>query len=93
MSHWNHRVVRETNEDGTYYYSVREVFYNNDGTIFAYTKNPVKICGESIEDLKEYTQWVMDCLDKPILIDGEVELVDDGVDDENVEREDEDESD
>jgi hypothetical protein len=26
--------------------------------------------------LKEYTQWVLDCLDNPILIDGEVKFVD-----------------
>ena len=75
MSHWNHRVVKEV-INGEDWYSVREVFYNDDGSIYAYTEKPVDICGKSIEELKEYTQWILDCLDKDILIDGEVEFVD-----------------
>jgi len=76
MSHWNHRVVKAKYSDGTEYYSVREVFYNDDGSIFGYTSEPVDVSGESMEDLKEYIQWCLDCLDKPMLIDGEVEFVD-----------------
>ena len=75
MSHWNHRVVKET-INGTEWYSVREVFYNDDNSIYAYTMEPVDISGESISDLYEYCQWVLNCLDKEILIDGEVEFVD-----------------
>jgi tetrahydromethanopterin S-methyltransferase subunit H len=75
MSHWNHRVVKERLRDGTDWYSVREVFYNNDGSIYAYTEEPVDICGESVENMREYCQWVMDCLDKDILVDGEVKFV------------------
>lgn len=92
MSHWNHRVVRETLSDGSYFYSVREVFYNDDGTIYAYTQEPVDICGDTIDDIKEYTQWILNCLDKPMLIDGEVEFIDynDDIVDEFVENEDED---
>jgi tetrahydromethanopterin S-methyltransferase subunit H len=77
MSNWNHRIVRETLKDGSFWYSVREVFYNDDGSIYAYTQNPVGISGETIEDLREYTQWILNCLDTPILIDGEVEFKDD----------------
>ena len=76
MSHWNHRVVKEKLEDGTDWYSVREVFYNDDNTIYVYTREPINISGESIEELKEYVQWILDCLDKDILIDGEVEFID-----------------
>ncbi len=76
MSHWNHRVVKQILPDGSEWHSVREVFYNDDGSIFAYTEEPVGIAGESIEELKQYAQWVLDCLDKDILVDGEVEFVD-----------------
>jgi len=76
MTHWNHRIVKETLSDGTDWYSVREVIYNDDKSIYAYTEEPVDICGESIDDLREYCQWIIDCLDKPILIDGEVEFKD-----------------
>jgi len=76
MSHWNHRVVKEITQDGNEWFTVREVFYNDDGSIYAYTEDPVKIAGESIEDLRKYCQWVLNCLDKEVLIDGEVEFVD-----------------
>jgi len=76
MSHWNHRVLKEK-LNGEDWYSVREVFYNDDGSIYSYTVEPVDISGESIADLKEYTQWILDCLDKDILIDGEVIFEDD----------------
>ncbi len=75
MSHWNHRVVKEKDKDGTDWYSVREVFYNDDDSIYAYTEEPVSICGESVEGMREYCQWVMNCLDKDILVDGEVKFV------------------
>jgi hypothetical protein len=81
MSHWNHRVVKETFNKGKLneedWYSVREVFYNDDGSIYSYTIEPVDIAGNSIDDLREYLQWCLNCLDKPILIDGEVEFKDD----------------
>jgi tetrahydromethanopterin S-methyltransferase subunit H len=73
---WNHRVVKKQYPNGEIQYSVREVFYNEDSTIYAYTENPVDIAGESISDLKVYLQWCLDCLDKPVLIDGEVDFVD-----------------
>ena len=75
MSHWNHRVLKET-LNGEDWYSVREVFYNDDDSIYAYTEEPVDIAGESISALKEYVQWILDCLDKDILVAGEVEFVD-----------------
>ena len=75
MSYWNHRVVKET-LDGEAWYTVREVFYNADGSIYAYTQEAVDICGESITELREYTEWVLKALDKPVLVAGEVEFVD-----------------
>lgn len=43
MPHWNHRIVKQTLKDGTDWYSVREVFWNDDGTIYAYTEELVDI--------------------------------------------------
>ena len=73
MSHWNHRVVKEI-FDGEDWFSVREVFYNDDGSIYAYTEKPVDISGESIDSLREYCKWILDCLDNPVLEDGKVEF-------------------
>lgn len=73
---WNHRVVKEILDDGQEWFSIREVFYNDDGNIYGYTEAPVDIVGESVDELREYLQWCLNCLGKPILEDGKVEFVD-----------------
>jgi tetrahydromethanopterin S-methyltransferase subunit H len=75
MSHWNLRVVKQVQPDGSEWYTVREVHYNDDDSIYAYTVDAVGVAGESIEELRQYVQWILDCLDKPVLVDGEVEFV------------------
>lgn len=72
MGHWNHRVVKKVFESGEEQYSVREVFYNDDGQIYAYTEDPIDLACETPEALREYIQWCLNCLDKPILEDGKV---------------------
>lgn len=81
MSHWNHRVVKDVLPDGSERFSVRETFYNSDGSIYAYTQNAVDIAGESVEALREYCGWVLAALDKPVLVDGKVEFVERDSDD------------
>ena len=76
MSHWNHRVVKSLLPDGTTEFTIREVFYNDDDTIMAHTLEAVKPYGETIKELRETLQWMLNCLDFPILIDGEVDFVD-----------------
>lgn len=80
MGHWNHRVVKATYPNGEEYYSIREVFYNKDGEIYAYTTEPVDIAGESVEEVKEYLQWCLDCIDKPMLEDGKVDFANSDLD-------------
>jgi hypothetical protein len=75
MSHWNHRVLKQILPDDTEWYTVREVYYNDDGSIFAYTEDPVEIVGESIAELRQELEWILACLDKEILVEGEVEFV------------------
>lgn len=76
MSHWNHRLFKKTYENGEVEYSIREVFYNDDGTIYANMVGGVELEGESPESLREYIGWCLKALDEPMLIDGEVEYVD-----------------
>jgi hypothetical protein len=85
MTHWNHRVVKkEYPESAEAYteYSIREVFYNEDGSIYAYTENPMETCEGSLEELREYLMRCLKALDKPILVDGEV-IFNDAGDDRN----------
>jgi len=85
MSHWNHRVVKkiynEGKENEEEQYSVREAHYNDNGDLYAYTEEPVDLACESMEALKEYIQWCLNCLDKPILEDGKVVFAKDDFDD------------
>jgi len=88
MSHWNHRVIKKVYKQGTEdeesSYSVHEVFYNDAGDIVAHTSDPIDLSCENPEALKEYIQWCLNCLDKPILIDGEISFAKDDYDfDEN----------
>ncbi len=76
MSYWNHRVVKQVLENGEEWFSVREVHYNEDGSIYAYMTDPVEISGNNIDELRAYLQWCLDCLDEPVLEDGKVEFID-----------------
>ncbi len=80
MSYWNHRVLKEALPNDESWYSIREVFYNTDDSIYAYDTEPVSISGENIADLREYVQWILNCLDKPVLIAGEVVFEDHSID-------------
>jgi len=42
VSHWNNRVCKETKGD-TVTYEIREVYYNDDGEIWAVTQEPVGV--------------------------------------------------
>ncbi|SRR5258706_8080132 len=78
MAHWNHRVVKETYrkgmEDEEDQYSIREIFYNDDGSIMGYTDQPIDLACETPEALREYILWCLKALDEPFLIHGEVEF-------------------
>ena len=68
---WNHRVIKLNISDD--YYKISEVFYNQDGSIFGYINTGVS--GESIDDIRETLEWMLECLDKPILIEEEIKCV------------------
>ena len=73
MSHWNHRVIKKNVADGSDWFGIHEVFYNDDDTIWSYTENPISIVGESIDDLRQTLEWMLSCLDNPILVYDEIE--------------------
>ena len=71
---WNHRVIKLNFPADNY--QIYEVFYNQDGSIFGYADAGVG--GESIDDIRETLEWMLECLDKPILIEEEIKCVDTG---------------
>lgn len=60
---WTYRVFRDNNGR----YSVREIYYEHDGTIIAYSKAPVTPVGSSFKDLMQQVQWFQDAFDLPVL--------------------------
>ena len=78
MTHWNHRVVKKYYDEDYTEYGIREVFYNEDGSIYAYTDNPIETRGESLESLRQFLERCLKALDQPILVDGEVVFNDGG---------------
>lgn len=79
--YWNHRLIKRI-DDGYEQYGIYEVYYNDDGSIYAYTEEPIEVCGDTQEDVEEILQWMMNCLEKPVLVYGEIETVDpDGISD------------
>lgn len=68
MTHWNHRVVQTTSDDGEVYQSVCEVFYNDDGSIWGYTE--ANIAGATRDELVSNAEQVFAAIhDIPPLID------------------------
>lgn len=63
---WNHRVMKRVTKYGTYY-GVHEVYYDSEGKVDGYTTHPVSVAGESIEEIKQYLEMILNCLDKDIL--------------------------
>lgn len=82
MFRWNYRVIKDFLSDGKDWYSVHEVFYEDD-SIYTYTEDSISVEGNSIDEIRELCTLILKCLDKPILIDGEIELIEFDFDEEN----------
>jgi len=68
---WNFRIIKKDDIYGLY-----EVFYNDDGKIFAHDENPT-IIGESVDDLIQYLKMMSSDVDKykeNILNHGEIDF-------------------
>lgn len=61
---WSLRVVKTSTKDEDYY-EIREVYYDPMGVLLGHT--PATVSGESIEEIREYLQWMLDSLDKKVI--------------------------
>lgn len=67
---WNHRVIRRSNAPSTdpeWSYQVHEVYYKEDGSIEAWTENPVAPVGEDLSELRSDISHFSEALDQPVL--------------------------
>ncbi len=73
---WNNRIIKHE-KDGATWYSVHEVFYNEDGSIYAYTEDAITIIGETGEEAVEQVEQILrDIKDTPVLVASEIEFKD-----------------
>ena len=68
IGHWNYRIVRSypANKEEAWY-SIREVYYDNNGKVNGWTEDAIAPESNTIEGLLEILQLMLNCLDKPIL--------------------------
>ena len=72
---WNNRIIKHE-KDGVTWYSVHEVFYNKDGSIYAYTEDPITIVGETEEEAVEQAEQILrDIKDMPVLVASELDMM------------------
>lgn len=60
---WTYRIFRDQNGR----YSIREAYYEHDGRLITYGKNPVAPVGASLEELIQLVQWFREAFDSPVL--------------------------
>ena len=72
---WDYRVVKHKIKDEVCY-GIREVFYNDDKSIYAMTKEDMSPFGNDIDELQSDLVMMLHALTEPILVDGEIEFDD-----------------
>jgi hypothetical protein len=79
-STWNYRVVKRKHDRGQfeeeYDCVIKEVYYNDDDTIFAMSKEPDAAYGESPTELKRDLKMMLEAFDLPVLNEWEVVFID-----------------
>lgn len=53
---WNYGIIKHKNEHGDYY-AIYEIYYEDSGNI-SYTRNPIQLIGDTIEDLERTLQLI-----------------------------------
>jgi len=71
---WNNRIIKHE-KDGATWHSVHEVFYNEDGSIYAHTEDPITIVGETkSETIGQVEQILRDIKDTLVIDASEIEF-------------------
>ena len=73
---WNNRIIKHE-KGGVTWYSVHEVFYNEDGSIYARTEDAITIIGETEEETIEQVEQILRDIKDTLVIDAsEIEFKD-----------------
>ena len=67
MNKWEYRVVRKESENGSdEWYSVQEVYYDDDGTPMAQSID-LQVEGDTITEMRKRLEGMIKCLEEPVL--------------------------
>ncbi len=66
MSSWNYRIIKIIGS-GEPIYRIHEVYYDNNGKIEGWTKEPVLPYGENVDELREDIYYFLQAFRQPIL--------------------------
>ena len=73
---WNNRIIKHE-KDRVTWHSVHEVFYNEDGSLYAHTEDPITIVVETErETIEQVEQILSDIYAKPVLVASEIKFKD-----------------
>lgn len=67
---WNYRVLRHSHKSmhgDEHYYSIHEVYYEKDGSIHAWSANPVSVGGETFAEIHAELDRMRNALNRPVL--------------------------
>ena len=56
---WNYRIVEETIR-GNKYYQIKEVYYDKQDNIIAFSKEAISPGGETLEDLRKDLEFMLE---------------------------------
>jgi len=64
---WNYRICRETLDNGDLFFTLREVYYDDEGNPNGWTAEPVDFAGDSWKDVAEGISLASGCIGTAIL--------------------------
>ena len=65
---WNYRILEHKDLDGSSWFAIHEVYYDDKGNPVACTEGPCSAHGEDTETLTTDMSYMMEALKKPALL-------------------------
>ena len=62
-NHWHYQLMRHTDDNGEEYFAIHE-YYQLDGGGGGWTEAPVDVVGDTIEEVKEVLQMMLEDIEK-----------------------------
>ena len=74
---WNYRIVKTNDVHGNEWYSIREIYYNDQGQIKGYTDGVSAGClnSDSVEELKETLRIMLEDTEHPVLFEKDLKNI------------------